>query len=168
MSSDTGSTRKKNKKRKISKHIADTQSTQQTKQTESPPKKRKNQKNSVKDPQEALNYLVLWKTHKDSWKFNKNTQTWLIRHVYDAGVVPKHSFETLLEYLQAGRSSMDRVVQEAKKRALCYQNKKSYDAQYDALDEHDQRKVYKRARKVLDVLGQTSNVDEKNAKRGDA
>lgn len=141
---------KKSKKRKISKHIADAKSAQTPE--ESPPKKAK----ATRDPQEALNYLVLWKNSKANWKFNKNTQTWLIRHMYDVSKVPKHSFEILLEYLQSGSSNMERVTQDATKRALCYQNKTAYDAPYDALEEHDKRKIYKRARKVLDALENTS------------
>jgi len=38
-----------------------------------------------KTPQEAHNYLVLWQASKTStsgWKFNKNTQSWLLRHMY--------------------------------------------------------------------------------------
>lgn len=43
-------------------------------------------KRKEKDPSEAEAYLSAWK-HRDSgqgvWKFNKNTQSWLIRNVYE-------------------------------------------------------------------------------------
>lgn len=41
-------------------------------------------RSDVKDPVEAAQYLVVWDTREDGgWRFNKSTQSWLIRHMYE-------------------------------------------------------------------------------------
>lgn len=152
--------------------------------TTAAPRKKKGKKNrNVKDPKEAASYLSSWK-HKEAgtnWKFNKNTQSWLIRHMYQADLVDKTTFGLLLEYLGGGDERLHaRVQEDATKRALRYkeyektaENKKegsqegddkskdNKDAnseeeyelkRWNALNDHDKRKEYKRARKVLDTL----------------
>ena len=166
-------------------------------------KKHKRRKTSaVKDPAEAATYLMAWqKQHEQNggsesasggWKFNKNTQSWLIRHMYEADKVSKANFEVLLDYLKAGdQNTIQRCREDATRRALRYQKlttssaapptnpedsvKNSSDAavtkpqddgdaanasrqvedeeeRWNKLDEHEKRKEYKRARKVLDQL----------------
>lgn len=162
-------------------------------------KKKKRRKNVVeKNPSEAASYLSAWEqqnkdnltnnntTSKDrstssipeqqqNWKFNKNTQSWLIRHMYQAEMVSKSTFGLLLKYLKSGDDkTMQRCVHDATRRALRYQNNKKGEGQvnnrmsamdqnmdqdddhndqrWNALDEHEQRKEYKRARKVLEML----------------
>lgn len=150
----------------------------------------------VKDPSEALMYLTRWKETQqptqpvgksgkmpeakstngspDGWKFNKNTQSWLIRHMYEAKYVSKNTFILLLEYLQSlqGKSRV-RVRDDALRRAHRYQRHHKANAQpidhpmgsqhmdadtlleqtrWDQLNEHDKRKEYKRARKILEEL----------------
>ncbi len=190
----------------------------------------------TKDPEEASTYLSLWKydrsstTNKDKekneqWKFNKNTQSWLLRHMYNPTKVSKHTFALLLEYLRNGENVgvKNRVLEDAKFRARRYkefekqiqqqQSKvlqekgcvlekvvvqcKETNAQDDdsnnkeeekrteqssalkqvavvdstswkEMDEHEKRKEYKRARKVLDafkeatVVVQDGDVYERN------
>lgn len=89
-------------------------------------KSKKNKKNNhVKDPKEAHNYLTTWK-NKDAapgvWKFNKNTQSWLIRKMYDAEMIPKAIFAILMEYLAGlhGKETIDRIYQDALRRILRY------------------------------------------------
>lgn len=173
-------TKHRHKKRKISKHVQDSRKTKET------APKRKQKKNRVqKDPSEAANYLVLWKKERSAWKFNKNTQSWLIRHMYEAEKVAKQPFETLLEYLEEYQGK-ERLVREASRRILRYkeyeketsENKEASEsseqkesaeptpeadlkgdedeayeqARWKALSDHDKRKEYKRARKVVEVL----------------
>ena len=180
----------------------------------------------TKNPQEVSTYLSLWKydqTNKNNssrsntnkqWKFNKNTQSWLLRHMYNPEKVPKHTFALLVEYLLHGRESNEgvtnRVLEDAKFRARRYKEfekqqqqqedqsgekelmvakveAKEHDVQHDIIntntkeegkegnrsssstsskkagelaldltwkemDEHEKRKEYKRARKVLDAF----------------
>jgi hypothetical protein len=180
----------------------------------------------TKDPNEASSYLSLWKYDRSTttkekdqnkqWKFNKNTQSWLLRHMYNPTKVPKHTFALLLEYLQNGENNVgvqNRVLEEAKFRARRYkefekqiqqqqhseilQEKegienvgvqgKEKNAQDDdtinkregerteissvskqvvgvdstlwkEMDEHEKRKEYKRARKVLDAFKEATVV----------
>lgn len=142
-------------------------------------KKQQRSKNNkhVKDPKEAMAYLEQWKVSRGlDWKFNKNTQSWLIRHMYDAALVSKHTFEVLLEYLQDCHADVKkRLCIDATQRAVRYQrhaeknadgDKNRYndndtaavdvraDESFQQRDEHDKRKEYKRARKLLDALQQ--------------
>jgi WKF domain len=166
--------------------------------------------NNTKDIKEAAGYLTNWKNYRQQWKFNKNTQSWLIRHMYETDKVAKGTFTILLEYLQGldGNTSKQRVLQGATRRALRYQqyseqqeeggdsaiadkkknnNTKTKirfaedtkaaaandnvvkkkgeddkgatedDKRWNALCDHDKRKEYKRARKILETL-QKANV----------
>lgn len=156
---------------------------------QAPPKKAKALK--TKDPTEAASYLSSWKHRAagGAWKFNKNTQSWLIRHMYEADKVSKPVFVILMEYLE-GMKHKERVIEDAERRALRYKDfEKTLDEKKDAgkekevekeakkeeepkdadtpkkedggeddetrwlrLDEHDKRKEYKRARKILETL----------------
>ena len=138
----------------------------------------------TKDPEEAASYLTLWKydqtNNTKSWKFNKNTQSWLQRHMYEGDKVSKTTFATLVDYLmQGGDRLLSRVEEDAKMRARRYkewekkkensttdettgetkEDSKSTSAADDTtwnnLDDHDKRKEYKRARKVLDSIKAT-------------
>jgi len=155
----------------------------------------------TKDIKEAAGYLTNWKKFRAQWKFNKNTQSWLIRHMYESDKVAKGHFVLLMEYLQGlqGTGAKERIAQEATRRALRYKefeeggsdNKHKEEAKkkaikfaedtkeaapvegedgktkkkkkpdptasederrWNELDEHDKRKEYKRARKILDTL----------------
>jgi hypothetical protein len=168
----------------------------------------------VKEPEEATSYLTTWKAFKRNtdestsvsntvWKFNKNTQSWLIRHLYEVDKVPKGTFDLLLEYLQGlqGDKTQLRIVSEASRRARRYKDYVVYqqadfsssepndndcdkdehiastntqsdtvtiesttvipkedsereqdEVRWKQLSDHDKRKEYKRARKVLDVV----------------
>ena len=154
-----------------------------TKTAASGEKRNKKRKLLVKDPAEAAAYLTSWQEHRQhrsngdgsgvekstNWKFNKNTQSWLIRHMYEADKVSKGNFALLLEYLKSGDGkTVQRCREEATRRALRYQqfqkesdvtkNSASEaavmedDERWNKLDEHGKRKEYKRARKVLDIL----------------
>jgi len=157
----------------------------------------KKQKKHIKNPSEAAEYLAKWeKRESESWKFNKNTQSWLIRHMYEVEKVSKGTFKILLEYLNGlkGDIMRSRIRAEASRRARRYKehvkksavdepaeedkdSKKSNDAvpegddskkndksvvskqemleeelRWNALDENDKRKEYKRARIILEAF----------------
>jgi hypothetical protein len=153
----------------------------------------------IKDPREAASYLTLWKldqTGSDNksskvWKYNKNTQSWLLRHMYENDKVNKTAFATLMDYLEGlqGQSTIARVVRDAQRRALRYKStttannekddtnnneeaeaqagvsgedllnaeEQAHDAKrWKGLDDHEKRREYKRARKVLEILQKRS------------
>jgi hypothetical protein len=102
----------------------------------SPPPKKKVKKSKVKAPSEAASYLSAWK-HKDvggGWKFNKNTQSWLLRHMYQADKVTKGTFTLLSKYMEGLQGSTSaRTIADAKKRALRYKEyEKSRDSQQES------------------------------------
>jgi WKF domain len=149
----------------------------------STPTKRKQRKNRhVKDPNEAATYLLQWKDSKSGnesgWKFNKNTQSWLIRHMYEADKVPKSVFTLLLEYLDGleGEATTAWLRSDASRRALRYKgyergantqgnldkrteaegdtstsmDEREEQSRWVKLNDHEKRKEYKRARQVLE------------------
>lgn len=198
-SSKSKEKRVKKKKKRVSKHVLKSRKEADEKsspQESLPLSSKKNSTTStpadaptVKDPSEASNYLKAWET-KEGWKFNKNTQSWLLRHMYEADKVSKNTFNTLLDYLKGlqGKNARKRVLEEATARAQRYRDyeknkettdtpansEKKVDEQaidetskktsgnsdngqfgleyWKGLDDHDKRKEYKRARRVLETL----------------
>ncbi|KAL2107096.1 hypothetical protein VUR80DRAFT_5694 [Thermomyces stellatus] len=47
-----------------------------------------------------LEYLRLWKTSRDRWKFNKNNQAHLISHAFDSSLVPAADIDTFYDYIR--------------------------------------------------------------------
>jgi len=81
--------------------------------------------NHIKDPKEAHSYLSTWKVKDEMqgvWKFNKNTQSWLIRKMYDSELLPKASFTIMLSYLEGlqGDSMKERIYEEAVRQIMRY------------------------------------------------
>jgi WKF domain len=162
--------KKGKKRRRVSKHIiANNNNSKSAANNDDtnvvavvPSRKKPKTSKQVKDPKEAISYLEQWKKAREDWKFNKNTQSWLIRHMYDASVIGKHDYEVLLEYLQDSHTDVQkRLCQDATQRALRYQQHvagntnngdNNEDETYQKMDEHNKRKEYKRARKLLDVI----------------
>jgi hypothetical protein len=194
-------TKKKAQKRKrISKHILKAQERQKEEQegdtekanvdatttTRTPKKKKRVPNSKVKDPKDVQEYLSNWKHREQGsgsiWKFNKNTQSWMFRHMYDSNKIPKATFTILLEYIGGLKgSTCDWVKQEATRKALRYkewekrntnkegeeeiakkteeenqndndEEQKEDDKRFMSLSDHDKRKEYKRCRKVLDQM----------------
>ena len=214
------------KKNHLSKHILKSREDSTATNTDSsakgliPKEKRLSKANSqTKHPEEAAFYLTQWKESKGenssmgaspSWKFNKNTQSWLIRHMYEVDKVPKSTFLLLLEYLEGleGKSIIDRMRNDASRRCrrhkeYCKNNTVTSPAEIQAetvgaiekdinennmlengkgdkstatrnttadskveleheealwrkMDDHEKRKQYKRARKILDLMKKCS------------
>ena len=197
------------RKKRISKHVQDAeerrknnkvaggegesaqeqqQQDQEQKEASSAKKKNKGANRHVKDPAEAAAYLSSWK-HREAgsgWRFNKNTQSWLLRHMYETDKCPKATFTLLVEYLVGCQGTTRRRLREdAARRALRYKEyekkndsgEKAADdgndgddaeeakdkkkeisddatdeARWNSLNDHDKRKEYKRARKILDTI----------------
>lgn len=149
----------------------------------------------TKDPQQAASYLSQWNYDRENntkrWKFNKNTQSWLIRHMYDFDKVSKKTLGLLAEYIcEGGEGLRSRAEEEAKRRARRYKDwekkqqqqeeelqegtneanikstqkgaQESDNLSWNELDDHDKRKEYKRARKLLDALKTAKVKNEKD------
>lgn len=135
---DMATMKQTRKKKRVSKHVLQAQEARKVDRpnavdlpvpTQDEPKKiseiqpKKPKKSKTKDPIEAASYLSAWK-HREAggaWKFNKNTQSWLIRHMYEADKVAKATFVIMLEYLKGLPVNLrSRVVEVAEKRAVRY------------------------------------------------
>lgn len=128
------------KKRRISKHIREAEERKKKEaiaaalengeeiptlpEPNAAPKKKVKQQNHIKDPSEAHNYLSAWKHREASpgvWKFNKNTQSWICKNMYDPEKIPKKYFDILLEYLEDLKGILrKRTHEDALKRAMRY------------------------------------------------
>lgn len=108
-------------------------------------KKRNNKNNIIKDPKEAHSYLSLWQQkqqHNDQslWRFNKNTQSWLLRHMYNVDKIAKGTFSILILYIEDLKgASRERVYDDAVRRAFRYKEweKKSERDENKKDDNHD-------------------------------
>lgn len=49
--------------------------------------------------QAALAYVKQWHDDRESWKFKKNLQSFLLKHMWDTELVPDEYFEYLVPYL---------------------------------------------------------------------
>ena len=166
----------KKKKKRISKHIleskkekdgssiADQANKDQSKVKKKKSKKKKKQ-SKVKDPKEAAAYLENWKRQQDgdssvSWKFNKNDQSWLIRHMYRSDRLNKSTFALMIKYLiTAANGTKQRVREDAIRRALRYKEweKKSTDSDNeDSKNEEEQ----KSATSPKDNCDKNDEIDE--------
>ncbi len=67
------------------------------KKPKGPPKKKKEQ--PATDIKPALEYLRHWKSSRDSWKFNKNHQSTLIKAIFEGGM-PADDVEAFYEYIR--------------------------------------------------------------------
>ena len=47
----------------------------------------------------AIDYLILWRDDRESWRFKKRIQVWLLSNMYNPSLVKKQSFQILLKYL---------------------------------------------------------------------
>lgn len=52
------------------------------------------------DIKPALEYLRQWKTSRESWKFNKNHQSALIKHAFEPDLIPAEDIEIFYEYIR--------------------------------------------------------------------
>ncbi|PHH68877.1 hypothetical protein CDD83_5949 [Cordyceps sp. RAO-2017] len=75
------------------------QSRQKHKKSKGPSKKQKPAAPPT-DIKPALEYLRLWKTSRDSWKFNKNHQSTLIKHAFDPADFPAADVPAFYEYIR--------------------------------------------------------------------
>lgn len=164
--------------------------------TTSSKKQKLTKQKHTKDPVDVEGYLMAWKQQHDIsldassnqvtttiWKFNKNTQSWLIRHLYDSTKISKSIFAIALQYfLKSNINVQQRLRDDAMERAILYQQQqqekgttnhndegkdgdddkpknKVEDESPEIMLEKNQRKEYKRARKILDTLVLADNTN---------
>lgn len=63
----------------------------------------------------ALEYLRTWNKARDSWKFNKNHQTLLIKYLYDSDAIPSADIDAFYTYIRDIKgASRQRLVEQAR------------------------------------------------------
>lgn len=81
-------------------------------------KKSKQSKVSTKDKSSsALDYLTLHRSTRDSWKFNKILDVWILNHALDVQAIPSTHVPSLAGYvrgLPAKAGSRDRLIKECR------------------------------------------------------
>lgn len=83
------------------------------------PKKKKAPKRPPPSKQDfdltpALEYLRNWNTARDSWKFNKNHQTLLIKYLYESDAIPSADIDAFYTYIRDIKgASRQRLVEQA-------------------------------------------------------
>ena len=60
----------------------------------------------TKGQTKALQYLKQWDEDRDSWKFEKCRQIWLLQNCYDLSKIPDAKFDTLLKYMASIKGKM--------------------------------------------------------------
>lgn len=102
-----------------------------------------------------INYLKAWKTDPSKWKFNKNVQGKIIKHMFDKSRIPQDIFEILIEYIM-GTNKSTKMHEDINKK--CSQVVEAMEKWTSADDEEKKKltepdkEIYDRARQVLQSL----------------
>lgn len=78
--------------------IKPTKEEQQAKKAKSPAKNQTPLATDTIKP--ALEYLRQWRTSRESWKFNKNHQSALIKHIFEPDTIPASDVDAFYEYIR--------------------------------------------------------------------
>lgn len=70
----------------------------------------KEKENNRQVRNDSLNYLILWKTEKNAWKFNKSRQVFLLKNMYNVEKVPTKHFKILKKYIQSMQGKLSEVL----------------------------------------------------------
>ncbi|CDH53464.1 predicted protein [Lichtheimia corymbifera JMRC:FSU:9682] len=63
---------------------------------------------------DGITYLRQFHSDRESWKFNKVHQTWLLKHMYDLDTIEQSDFDILVEYLKGLKgAARDRTLTQA-------------------------------------------------------
>lgn len=73
----------------------------------------KQEKSQVR--KDSLNYLVLWKSSRAAWKFQKSRQIWLLKNIYNIERLPIKHFKILKKYIKTMQEGQvkERILKEA-------------------------------------------------------
>lgn len=78
-------------------------------------KSKKDEADSKAARQAALEYLSLYCSARQEWKFSKPRQNYILKNAYDDDVLPNERFDSVLEYIDSLQgASRDRMADTAK------------------------------------------------------
>jgi hypothetical protein len=76
--------------------------------------KRRVEQSTQRKPNAALEYLVQYQADRASWKFNKNRETWLLKHIFSTTDIPREHDLALATYFHGlkGTGARERLKKE--------------------------------------------------------
>jgi len=116
---------------------------------------------------QSLEYLKSWKLHRETWRFQKARQSWLLRNMYNKSSVTSEMFKLLLEYLVGLQGNrIKTLIEEAENEILVLKKEKEQQSsailpgkeQNEEIVEHEKRVKLRRAKKIRRVLRSRVNV----------
>ena len=97
----------------------------------------------------GIEYLREWFSNRETWKFKKNRQTWLLKHVFDPKMLGVKDFKLFLAYMQdmQGRCR-DELLEKARRMTteIVITDKKDEKSTIDRIQK-------KRAEKIIQLYG---------------
>jgi WKF domain len=89
-------------------HPIQVEETQQKKEKR-PKQKKSKPVSSQNKPNTALEYLTQFRDSRDTWKFKKTRETWILKHLFSVNNIPSDYDIALSDYLQGLKSSVARA-----------------------------------------------------------
>ncbi|XP_056018477.1 uncharacterized protein LOC125670802 isoform X3 [Ostrea edulis] len=135
----------------LSSEKAESNEMEEEKKSHKKKKEKKKKSNSVQDTPEpelvkadkqASEYLHQWASNKESWKFQKVRQVWLLKNMYSEDKVTNDDFTILLRYLDGMKGRSREVTAEQAEKIIEEDEDK---------EEADQMKI-NRARQIVQLL----------------
>lgn len=101
-----------------------------------------------------LSYLLTYHTSRDTWRFEKGKQNWILRHAFNLSKIPEEGYAAALKSYVTGLQSpaaRDRLLAEANE--IVKRGKDTISKDGEKLDPEDQKTSVTRAKLVLSALG---------------
>uniref|UniRef100_A0A182SXG5 WKF domain-containing protein n=1 Tax=Anopheles maculatus TaxID=74869 RepID=A0A182SXG5_9DIPT len=108
-------------------------------------------KSKKKEREEMHKYLECWSTNRDKWKFHKQTQIHIQKHVFDAVEINDKLLPIALEYLSGSKGSCKEMLVKRAKSIIEDGDAKAAAADGDETLQASSK--YERARELLQFLG---------------
>lgn len=115
-----------------------------------------------------LTYLLTYHTARETWKFEKSKQNWILRHAFDAARIPEEEYGEALKSYIAGLQSAaarDRLLGEANE--VVKRGKDTISKDGEKIDAADQKINVTRAKLVLAALGHGDDDEEDSSSSSD-
>lgn len=108
-----------------------------------------------------LSYLLTYHTSRDTWKFEKGKQNWILRHAFNPAKIPDEGYGAALKSYITGLLSpaaRDRLLAEANE--IVKRGKDTISKDGERLNPEDQKTNVTRAKLVLSALGHEDDEDD--------
>lgn len=108
-----------------------------------------------------LAYLLTYHTSRDTWRFEKAKQNWILRHAFDPAKIPDEGYGAALKSYITGLLSpaaRDRLLAEANE--IVKRGKDTISKDGEKLNPEDQKTSVTRAKLVLSALGHEDDDDD--------